>query len=45
MQSSFDENYLSLIINYSDGYNLVFDEHFDDVLSIIKKILLRIIMK
>ena len=37
MQSSFDENYLSLIINYSDGYNLVFDEHFDDVLYIIKK--------
>ena len=37
MQNSFDENHLSLIINYSEGYNLVFEEYFDEVFSIIKK--------
>ena len=31
MKANFDENFLSLIINFSEGYKLVFEENFDKI--------------
>ncbi len=37
MKANFDENFLSLIINFSEGYKLVFEENFDKIDLLIKE--------
>ena len=37
MKNNFDENFLSLIVNFSEGFKIVFDENFDEINSIIQK--------
>ena len=37
MKVNFDENFLSLIINFSEGYKLVFEENFDKINFLIKE--------
>jgi hypothetical protein len=37
MRNNYNENFLSLVINYSKGYKVVFEEHFDELYSIVNK--------
>ena len=37
MLNNYDENFLSLVINYSNGYKLVFEENFDELYLMVNK--------
>ncbi len=37
MKTNFDENFLSLVINFSDGYNLILKENFDKINLLIEE--------
>jgi len=37
MLNNYDENFLSMVINYSNGYKLVFEENFDELYLMVNK--------
>lgn len=37
MKKNFDENFLSLIVNFSEGFKTIFDETFAEIQSIVQK--------